>query len=113
MKRILICLCVCTLGFNSQAQVTQLPDNFTSGKAMWIIKVGASYNKVTGSDVDDQKEAWQKNNNNYDFGVVAGAGIWFGHFNLDLIWQRGFISIYDTDSDMFSNNMQVRLGYAF
>ena len=62
-------------------------------------------NSAKISDID--------NYNNYDFGVVAGAGIWFGHFNLDIIWQRGFISIYDNDSDMFSNNMQLRLGYAF
>ena len=50
---------------------------------------------------------------NYDFGVVAGGGIWYGHFNVDIIWQRGFISIYDSNSDMFSNNVQLRLGYTF
>lgn len=50
---------------------------------------------------------------NYDFGVIAGVGFWYGHFNIDLSWQRGFISIYDSGDSLFSNALQVRLGYAF
>lgn len=256
MKRLLLSLCICAYGLATQAQITQLPDNFSSG-TLWIVRVGANYNGVTGSGIDDQKDAWEKskldgsfkrnlgasisfgfnksfgnsplywgmelgagmrgykteatkngsssvksagnwqmtsattNNttltafnaqltpimigyklgindkfaidfhvggyasydfagnfkseyssqinttsehggsnqskeentstkigdidhyNNHDFGVVAGAGVWFGHFNLDFIWQRGFISFYDKGSDLFSNNLQLRLGYAF
>lgn len=50
---------------------------------------------------------------NHDFGVVAGGGIWFGHFNVDFTWQRGFVAIFDGDNDLFTNNMTLRLGYAF
>lgn len=49
----------------------------------------------------------------HDFGVVAGAGFWVGHINLDFIWQRGFVSIYKGDNDFFNNFFQLRLGYAF
>lgn len=256
MKRFYL-LCVCAYGIGLHAQVTQLPENFTSGKTVWMVRIGASFNGVTGSGVNDQKDTWNKNGydgsfkrslgaslsigfnksfgdsplywgmelgagmrgykteatkhgsssvksagnwsmtstamdktklnafnaqftpimigykflfndnialdihvggyasydfageikseysssyhttsqyggssnskndnnstkisdidkyNNHDFGVVAGAGIWYGHFNLDFIWQRGFISIYDTDNGMFSNKLHLRLGYAF
>jgi hypothetical protein len=54
-----------------------------------------------------------KNYTNYDFGVIAGVGFWYGHFNIDLTWQRGFISIFDSGDSAFSNAIQVRLGYAF
>ena len=256
MKRLFSTLFVCAYWLSTLAQVTQLPDNFTSGKAVWIVRAGASYNGVTGSGIDDQKDTWNKNKfdgnfkrtlgaslsfgfnkpfgqssfywgmelgagmrgykteakkngsssvksagnwsmtstatdktklnafnaqftpimigykflfndnialdihvggyasydfageikseysssyqttsqhggssnskkdnnstkisdidkyNNHDFGVVAGAGFWFGHFNIDITWQRGFISIYDSGSDLFPNNLQIRLGYA-
>lgn len=50
---------------------------------------------------------------NHDFGVVAGAGVWVGRFNLDFMWQRGFISILDNDNKFFNNSLLLRLGYAF
>lgn len=49
----------------------------------------------------------------HDFGVVAGAGVWVGHLNLDFTWQRGFVSIYKGDNEFFNNSFQLRLGYAF
>ena len=49
----------------------------------------------------------------HDFGVIAGAGVWVGHFNIDFTWQRGFISIYKGDNKLFNNSIQLRLGYAF
>lgn len=245
------------MGLSTHAQITQLPDNFTSGKIVWMVRAGTNYNSVTGSAIDDQKEVWNKNKldgsfkrvfgptlsvglnksighsplywgmelgagmrgykteaikngsasvpsagnwkssgtitdkttlyafnaqlipimvgykylindniaidvhvggfgsydfwgelksehssriyitsdhgnsnqskdesnsinigdlekyRNYDFGVVAGAGIWYGHFNIDFQWQRGFISIFGNNSDMFCNSLQLRLGYAF
>lgn len=49
----------------------------------------------------------------HDFGVIAGAGVWVGHINLDFIWQRGFVAIYKGDNEFFNNSFQLRLGYAF
>lgn len=49
----------------------------------------------------------------HDFGVVAGAGVWVGHLNLDFTWQRGFVSIYKGDNEFSNNSFQLRLGYAF
>lgn len=49
----------------------------------------------------------------HDFGVIAGAGVWVGHINLDFIWQRGFVAIYKGKNEFFNNSFQLRLGYAF
>ena len=62
----------------------------------------------------------------YDVGLNLGVGYWFGHFNIDLTWQRGFIPIFEggdkevsigknkrDEGNFFSNNFQLRLGYAF
>ena len=65
----------------------------------------------------------------YDVGINLGIGYWFGHFNIDFTWQRGFIPIYEggdkeitiggktgqkrEQGNFFSNNFQLRLGYAF
>ena len=50
---------------------------------------------------------------NYDFGAVGGVGLWFGHFNVGVSYQRGFISIFEGDNTYFCDKLQVRLGYAF
>lgn len=62
----------------------------------------------------------------YDVGINLGVGYWFGRFNIDFTWQRGFIAIYGNGSeqikidnsmhtrgDLFTNNFQLKLGYAF
>lgn len=65
----------------------------------------------------------------YDAGLNLGIGYWFGHFNIDFTWQRGFVPLYEGGSDeisiggkkgqkrelgnLYSNNFQLRLGYAF
>lgn len=49
----------------------------------------------------------------HDFGVIAGAGVWVGHINLEFTWQRGFVSIYKGSNKLFNNSFQLRLGYAF
>lgn len=56
-------------------------------------------------DVDNYRQ--------YDFGAIGGVGFWYGHFNIDVSYQRGFISIYDVSDSYFMNKLQVRLGYAF
>lgn len=69
------------------------------------------------------------NMHKYDVGINVGVGYWFGHFNIDFTWQRGFVPIYEggdkvigvgdkkTDKreagNFYSNNFQLRLGYAF
>jgi len=255
MKKLLFSLLVCATEFAAQAQVTKLPDGFTSGKTVWMVRAGASLSTVTGDGVDAAKEDWKKNkwsgdvkrafggnvsmgfnksfgtsqvywgmelgvamrgyktqsnwsssasskisggydshtksqtetlnafnaqltpnigykfllndnmaidvhiggfasydfagklktesedhvyitskygnnikdtNNDsstsigdlkgyrsYDFGVIGGIGFWYGHFNIDLNYQRGFVSMFDSDNSFFCNKLQVRLGYAF
>lgn len=62
----------------------------------------------------------------YDAGMTLGVGYWFGRFNIDFTWQRGFISMND-DGDqkvkigknsrekgnLYANSFQLKLGYAF
>ncbi len=63
---------------------------------------------------------------NYDAGINLGIGYWYGRFNIDFTWQRGFIAINKGGSDnvkigketrekgnLFTNNFQIKLGYAF
>lgn len=260
MKKILLTSLVCLSGLVSQAQITKLPEGFTSGKTVWIVRAGASFNGASGDGVDATKDNWKKykpswnysgdfkrslggnlsigfnksfgsgpvfwgmelglamrgykaeadwsygasntigggydshtksqklthnafnaqlspinigyryniNNNmavdihvggfasydfagrlksefedhiyitskygdnikntktddstdigdidgyrNYDFGVIGGVGFWYGHFNIDLGYQRGFISMFEGDNTYFCDKLQVRLGYAF
>lgn len=47
-----------------------------------------------------------------DAGLKLGVGVWYKKFNLDLSYQRGFVAALE-DCDFFSNNFQIRLGYAF
>ncbi|MDE6114334.1 MAG: outer membrane beta-barrel protein [Muribaculum sp.] len=75
--------------------------------------------EVKIGDIDNMRK--------YDVGINVGAGYWFGHFNIDFTWQRGFIPIYEggdkkvsigkgdkrEQGNFFSNNFQLRLGYAF
>lgn len=75
-------------------------------------------NSTKIGDIDGMK--------NYDAGINLGIGYWFGRFNVDFTWQRGFIAIYDGGSDkvkvgketlergnLYTNNFQIKLGYAF
>lgn len=62
-------------------------------------------NSVDISDLDGYR--------NYDFGVIGDVGFWFGHFNVELGYQRGFVSIFEGDNKFFCDKLQVRLGYAF
>lgn len=77
--------------------------------------------KVKIGDIDGMRK--------YDVGINVGVGYWFGRFNIDFTWQRGFIPIYEggdkevsiggkkgdkrEQGNYFSNNFQLRLGYAF
>ncbi len=65
----------------------------------------------------------------FDAGIQAGIGIWYGRFNLDLIYQRGFMSdfvnvkyrddyYYESygasyENKFYSSNFTIRLGVSF
>ncbi len=60
MKKYVFSLLMCASGLAIQAQVTQFPDGFTSGKTVWIVRAGASLNGVSGDGVDATKDGWEK-----------------------------------------------------
>ena len=84
MKKYLFSLLVCTSGLAAQAQVTQLPDGFTSGKTVWIVRAGASLNGVSGDGVNATKDGWEKLKPNSkwsssgDFKRALGANLSIG-----------------------------------
>ena len=100
---------------------------FSSSYTSYQTSVG---NKVKSDDDEASVDISDiKNLNRYDAGFNLGLGYWFGRFNIDFSWQRGFIPVYD-DGDMlikiggkkgeereygnlFSNNFLLRIGYAF
>lgn len=50
----------------------------------------------------------------YDVGMQLGAGVWYGRFNLDFSYQRGFIYMASNgDYDLHASNFVIRLGVAF
>ena len=69
-------------------------------------------NDKTTEDSNSTKIGDIDNYRNYDFGVLGGIGFWYGHFNVDFSYQRGFVSIYDADKSFYNNKLQVRIGYA-
>lgn len=72
-----------------------------------------------------------KGHHRLDAGLNLGIGYWFGHFNIDFMWQRGFIAFDDKGDDtveipkkngkpdkvkngnLYSNSFILSLGYAF
>lgn len=51
--------------------------------------------------------------NRFDVGLRLGGGVWYDRYNLDLSWQRGFISRWDTEVGVRTSNILLRLGIAF
>ena len=92
MKKFVFSLLVCATWLGAHAQVTQLPVGFTS---VLIVRAGACLSMASGGGVEATKIDSYRN---YDFGVLGGIGFWFGHFNNDLNYQRGFVSIYEGDN---------------
>lgn len=68
-------------------------------------RVQESTNKVDIGDLDKYSC--------FDAGINLGIGFWYGHFNIDFTWQRGFVNMYDVDSSYNSQSLKLRLGYAF
>lgn len=97
-------------GFASYDFAGEFESRYTYNMSSTSQHGGSNQSKDDGgstkiSDIDGYRS--------YDFGVIAGAGVWLGHFNLDFTWQRGFVSMFDGDNELFNNSLQLRLGYAF
>jgi len=59
MKRILFTIfAMCAVGVVSQAQVTELPDGFTSGKTVWMVHLGAGFNSVSSDGIAVGANYW-------------------------------------------------------
>ena len=59
MKKFVFSLLMCTTGFAAQAQVTRLPEGFTSGKTVWIVRAGACLNGTSGDGIDATLDGWE------------------------------------------------------
>lgn len=69
-------------------------------------RVSESTTETNISDIKDYQAL--------DAGMTLGVGYWFGHFNLDFTWQRGFVNmVKDSDSSMQAQSFILSLGYAF
>lgn len=74
----------------------------------------ASYDFASSSSGDFGCEDWTK----YDAGIQAGIGVWYGRFNLDFMYQGGFINLEPCfDWEYFdggkTSNFLIRLGISF
>lgn len=50
--------------------------------------------------------------NRFDAGMNIGFGVWYDRFNLDFTFQRGFVEGLK-DGEIYTSNIQLRLGIAF
>lgn len=64
--------------------------------------------KTTSTNIGDLS-----NYNNFDAGLNLGIGYWYGHFNIDFSWQRGFVDLFDSNTSMQAQSLKLRLGYCF
>ena len=78
---------------------------YINSKAGYTNKITNDDSSIDISDLDGYT--------NHDFGVIGGIGFWFGRFNIDFCYQRGFVSLFEGDDSFFCDKLQARLGYAF
>lgn len=77
-------------------------------------------------DGDGNGGSWGYNEyctmNRFDAGIQLGIGVWYGHFNLNFTWQRGFATFTDEfpwgdsiegDKGYQTSNAIISLGYEF
>ncbi|MGN0205676.1 MAG: outer membrane beta-barrel protein [Muribaculaceae bacterium] len=59
----------------------------------------------------DEDEGYQR----FDAGIHVGIGVWYKRYNLDLSYQKGFISVSDyfNNKSVCSSNLMIRLGISF
>lgn len=79
-----------------------------------------NYDWQTSSGKDRVKESTTKTKlgdlseyRRLDAGLNVGIGFWYGHFNLDFSWQKGFINMFNMDASIKTQSLKLRLGYAF
>lgn len=68
-------------------------------------RIKENTNTVDLGDLDDYSRL--------DAGINIGIGYWYGHFNIDFSWQRGFINMFDVENTIKSQSLKLRLGYSF
>lgn len=119
MRKLMMLLFGCSVGLAMQAQVTKLPEGFTSKKTVWIVRAGASFNSVTGDGVDATKKNWKKSGWSGDFKRAFGGNVSVGFNKLfgktPIYWgmelgvaMRG----YKTESDWsYSSSSKVSGGH--
>lgn len=84
MRKLVFSLLVFATGLAAQAQVTKLPEGFTSGKTVWMVRAGASLNDASGDGVDATLDNWEKQKPNSkwsysgDFKRALGANLSIG-----------------------------------
>lgn len=61
-------------------------------------KYGNRNDKTTSSTETKIKD--YDNMKRYDAGINLGIGYWFGKFNIDFTWQRGFIAIFEGGNEL-------------
>lgn len=64
------------------------------------------------SECEDIKLGDIEDYNRLDVGMNIGVGVWYKRFNLDLMYQKGFLAT-DFDLEGGASNFMVRLGVAF
>lgn len=73
------------------------------------------YEEEEQEEVETKMGDW-KDFSRFDMGLRMGLGLWYDRYNLDLTWQRGFISRWDDkyyDCSMYTSNIMLRLGISF
>lgn len=93
---------ICALGNPVYAKVFDLPD-FTSGKAVWILRAGAGFNSTVGDWKDEMRDGWEDAHkidlteavfpSNTSFDISFGFNKSFGRH--PLYWGDGTRCLYE------------------
>ncbi len=80
----------------------------------------ASYDFTSKMKEDGESISWgdfadyeEVDYNHFDAGINVGAGLWYGRYNLDFTYQRGFIDVFTDFDGIKTSNFLIRLGIAF
>lgn len=72
---------LCLFGLVSHAQESSLPEGFTTGNTVWIVRTGVNLNYVTGSGVDETKTNWAALKCYGEFKNAFGGNASFGLYS--------------------------------
>lgn len=80
----------------------------------------ASFDYTSKMKMDGESISWgdfadyeEVDYNHFDAGLNIGAGVWYGRYNLDFTYQRGFIDVFTDFDGIKTSNFLIRLGIAF